>query len=99
MKTLVFGNLFTLLDLLSHSHGQLVVGDNRDFKIRSRGRQRERKKYNSFNKQNNNFARASHFFVHFFPVSLFLHDYEVKIPKFAFYGGRKQAKTKFYFSL
>ena len=26
------------------------------------------KKNNWFNKQNNNFARASHFFVHFFPV-------------------------------
>ena len=46
-------------------------------------------------KQNNNFARASHFFVHFFP---FLHDYAVKMPNFAFYGGRKQATTKFYFS-
>ena len=42
---------------------------NRDFKIQRRGRQRERKKkINRFNKQNNNFARASHFFVHFFPV-------------------------------
>ena len=28
----------------------------------------------------------------------FLHDYDVKMPNFAFYGGRKQAKTKFYFS-
>ena len=26
------------------------------------------KKNSRFNKQNNNFARASHFFVHFFPV-------------------------------
>ena len=26
------------------------------------------KKKSRFNKQNNNFARASHFFVHFFPV-------------------------------
>ena len=26
------------------------------------------KKNNRFNKQNNNFARASHFFVYFFPV-------------------------------
>ena len=29
---------------------------------------------------------------------LFLHDYDVKMPNFAFYGGRKQATTKFYFS-
>ena len=28
----------------------------------------------------------------------FLHDYDVKMPYFAFYGGRKQATTKFYFS-
>ena len=27
----------------------------------------------------------------------FLHDYDVKMPNFAFYGGRKQATTKFYF--
>ena len=29
---------------------------------------------------------------------LFLHDYDVKMPNLAFYGGRKQATTKFYFS-
>ena len=28
----------------------------------------KKKKNNRFNKQNNNFARVSHFFVHFFPV-------------------------------
>ena len=28
----------------------------------------------------------------------FLHDYDVNMPNFAFYGGRKQATTKFYFS-
>ena len=29
----------------------------------------------------------------------FLHDYDVKMPiNFAFYGGRKQATTKIYFS-
>ena len=28
----------------------------------------------------------------------FLHDYDVNLPNFAFYGGRKQATTKFYFS-
>ena len=27
-----------------------------------------------------------------------LHDYDVKMPNFTFYGGRKQATTKFYFS-
>ena len=43
----------------------------RDFKIQRRGRQRERQKKQKqkkrFNKENNNFARASHFSVHFFP--------------------------------
>ena len=39
----------------------------RDFKIQQRGRQRERQKNNWFSLQNNNFARASHFFTHFFP--------------------------------
>ena len=28
----------------------------------------------------------------------FLDDYDVKMPNFVFYGGRKQAATKFYFS-
>ena len=42
--------------------------DIRDFKIQRRERQRERQKNNWFDKQNNNFARASRFFVHFFPV-------------------------------
>ena len=31
-------------------------------------RERERQKNNWFNKQNNNFSRASRFFVDFFPV-------------------------------
>ena len=29
---------------------------------------------------------------------LFLHDYDVKMPDFAFYGVSKQETTKFYFS-
>ena len=36
-----------------------------NFKIQLSGRQREREKNKRFNKQNNNFARASRFFVHF----------------------------------
>ena len=28
----------------------------------------------------------------------FLRDYDVKMPNFVFYGGHKQATTKFYFS-
>ena len=53
------------------------------------------KKNNWFNKQNNNFARDHAFLYISF---LFLHDYDVKMPNFAFHGGRKQATTKFYFS-
>ena len=48
----------------AHS-AELAIGT---FKIQRRGRQGERQKNNRFNKQNNNFARASHYFVHFVPV-------------------------------
>ena len=41
----------------------------RDFKIQRWRRQRGRQKSNTFNNQNNNFARASRFFVHFFAVT------------------------------
>ena len=73
-----------------------LVNINRDFKIQWRHRNENVKKNNRFQKQNNNFPRASHFFSYiFFP---FLHDYDVKMPNFAFYGERKQATTKFNFS-
>ena len=41
----------------------------RELKQRRRRRQRERQKCNRLNKQNNNLARASCFFVHFFTVT------------------------------
>ena len=41
---------------------------NRDLTKLRRRRQRERQKHNRFNEQNNNFARASRFFVHFFVI-------------------------------
>ena len=41
-------------------------------------------------------THASQFFVHFFVV---LHDYDVNLPNFTLYAGRKQATTKFHFSL
>ena len=31
-------------------------------------------------------------------LNLFLHDYEVKMPNFAFYGVSEQTTTKSYFS-
>ena len=45
-------------------------------------------------KQNNNFARASRYFVHFSLLSL--HDYDVKRPNFTFYGGREGKTTNFF---
>ena len=53
------------------------------------------KNSNRFLKQNNNFERASRFFVIYLPS---LHDYDVKMPDFTLYWGRKQATTKFSFS-
>ena len=49
----------------SHSDWLTAKEGVMDVKIQ---RERERQKNNWFNKQNNNFARASRFFVHFFPV-------------------------------
>ena len=51
-------------------------------------------KNNRFNEQNSNFARASRFFAHSLPS---LHDYDVKMLNFTFYGGRRQATMIFYF--
>ena len=48
--------------------GRRVVELYREFKIQRRGRQLERQKNNRFNYQNNNFASATHVFVHFFLV-------------------------------
>ena len=44
------------------------MGDTRELNQPRRGRQRERQKNNGLNQQNNNFARASRFFVHFLAV-------------------------------
>jgi len=52
------------------------------------------KKTIGFISKNNNFARASHFTF----LCPFLHDYDMKLPNFMFYGGPKQATMKFYFS-
>ena len=64
-----------------------------DYEYPTTRRQRQLQQNNRFNKQNNNFARASRFY---FCISLpFLHDYGVKMPNSAFYGERKQETTKF----
>ena len=67
---------------------------SRDLKIRRWRRQQERHTSNRFNKENNNFARASHSFVHFFEVFARLWR---EMPNFMFYRGRTQATTKFSF--
>ena len=69
----------------------------RDLKIRRRRQQRERYKSNRFNQQNNNFARASRFFVHFFAVIARLYSYDVKMPNVTMYRGSTQATTRFNF--
>ena len=49
-----------------HGLNRLITRANRKLKQRSRRRQRERQKPSRFRLANNNFARASRFFVHFF---------------------------------
>ena len=58
-----------------------------DYEYPTTRRQRELQQNNRFNKQNNNFARASRFY---FCISLpFLHDHGVKMPNFAFYDVKR----------
>ena len=78
--------------VMSSDFPQFAVGD---FKIQRRGRQREHQKKKK-EKKEKHFSRASHFFVHFFVAFARLRREK---PNFALYGGRKQATTKFYFSL
>ena len=52
------------------------------------------KKAIGLDRQRNNIARVSRFFVHFFPS---LHDYVVKMPKFTYCGGRKHNTTALFF--
>ena len=63
-------------------------------KMPQRRRQRERqKKSNRLNRQNNNSTLAACFFY----ISLSsLHDYDVKMPSFTFFGGLKRATTRIF---
>ena len=68
-----------------------VMEDIRDFKIQRRGRQQERQK-----KPLGLISKTTTLHVHhaFLCISLpALHDHDVKMPNFAFYGVRKQAST------
>ena len=70
-----------------------VVFDVRDFKIQSRD-------WNENVKKNVVVGETTFQVRHtFWHISLlFLFDHDVKLPNFMFYGGSKQATTKFYFS-
>ena len=58
----------------------------RDFKIQQRGRQQERQKTIGLISK----TTTSHVHHTFLYISFrFLHDYNVKMPNFAFHGGRK----------
>ena len=59
------GYIDWFFESVSVTNGDRGSKNIRDFKIQRRGRQRERQKNNRFNKQNNNFARASHLFCTF----------------------------------
>ena len=68
--------------------------DCRDLKIQRHERQQERQKTIGLISK----TTTSHVHHTFLYISFpFLHDYDVKMPNFAFYGERKQATTKFYF--
>ena len=78
----------------STSRGATKPG-NRDFKFQRRERQRERQKTIGLMSK----TTTSHVHHTFLYISFpFLHDYDEKMPNFAFYGGRKQATMKFSFS-
>ena len=63
---------------------------------RQRRRQRERQKINRFRQANNNFARASRFFVHFSAVVARLQR-EAARSNFMFRRGREHKTTTFFF--
>ena len=63
--------------------------NNRELRQRRRWRQREQQK--RFSLANSSSARASRLFLYISLTSL--HDYDVKIPNFMFYGGREH-KTR-----
>ena len=68
----------------------------RDFKIQRRGRYKENVKKTIGLISKTTTLHVRHAFLY---ISLpFLHNYDVNMPNFAFYGGRKQATTKFNIS-
>ena len=82
-----------------HQHGRrsIVLNTTRDFTIRRRNWKEKFQKKNSLEGRTTTLHIYHTFFGHFFGHFL-LHDYEVKLPNFTFYGGRKQETTKFNFT-
>ena len=68
---------------------------SRELKQRRRQRQRERQNAIGLDWQNNNFASASRFFVHFFTITTLLRRENAYVHRFC--GGRK-TPTCFFFS-
>ena len=61
------------------------------------GNENSRKKNSRSNQQKKkNFARAAHFFVHFFAV--FWHDYNEKLPRMPIYRARTRRRTRQFFA-
>ena len=78
-----------VVDTFKYPGNQLIVIAS--LKQRRRRRQRERqKKVTGLAWQNNNFIRASCFFVHFFKSLPSLHDYDVKMPNFTWRTNTRQ---------
>ena len=68
----------------------------REFLQRRRQRQRQRERQTAVGLLSN--TTSLHVHHAFLYISLpFLHDYDAKMPKFSFYGGRKEATTKLFF--
>ena len=65
-----------------------------ELKQRRRRRQRQRQKAIGLYQQNNNFARALRFFVHFLAVVAGL---QLEVPNFTFCRGRQHKTTTFFF--
>ena len=81
----------TRINLRPRADGRII----RDFKIQRRADNENLKKAIGLKSK----TTTSHVHRTFLFISFpFLHDYDVKMPDFAFYRGRKQATTKFYFS-
>ena len=85
-------HLRILLNKFGPVYRRVGRAQNRAFPRRGRNENVKKKKSHRFNKQNNNFARASRFFH----MSLsFFHDYDMKKPNLTFYGDPNKRRRNF----